>query len=67
MVRRRLESVVEERLRHLPAVALLGPRQVGKTALAHAIAEGRRSVYLDLESPLDREKLADPVLYLSRP
>lgn len=65
MVRRRLESVVEERLRHLPAVALLGPRQVGKTTLAHAIAEGRRSVYLDLESPLDREKLADPVFYLS--
>ncbi len=56
---------MEERLRHLPAVALLGPRQVGKTTLAHAIAEGRRSVYLDLESPLDREKLADPVFYLS--
>ena len=49
----------------MPAVALLGPRQVGKTTLAHAIAEGRKSVYLDLESPLDREKLSDATFYLS--
>lgn len=65
MIRRRLEAVVKDRLSHLPAVALLGPRQVGKTTLAHAVANGRKSVYLDLESPLDREKLADPAFYLS--
>jgi predicted AAA+ superfamily ATPase len=57
---------LEERLRHLPAVALLGPRQVGKTTLAHTIAEGRRSVYLDLESYTDREKMADPAFYLAQ-
>jgi predicted AAA+ superfamily ATPase len=57
---------VEEHLRHLPAVALLGPRQAGKTTLAQAIAETGRSIYLDLESHLDREKLADPSFYLSR-
>ena len=49
----------------MPAVALLGPRQVGKTTLAHVIARGRGSVYLDLESPVDREKLADPTFYLA--
>ena len=65
MIPRRLQSLVQERLRHLPAVALLGPRQVGKTTLAHAIAEGRQSVYLDLESNRDRERLADPEFYLS--
>ena len=58
-------SLVEQRLQHLPAVALLGPRQAGKTTLAHAIARGCPSVYLDLELPEDREKLADPALYLS--
>jgi predicted AAA+ superfamily ATPase len=46
-------------------VALLGPRQIGKTTLAHSIAERRKSVYLDLESPLDQEKLSDPTFYLS--
>ena len=47
-----------------PAVALLGPRQVGKTTLALELAESRPSVYLDLESPADLNKLADPELYL---
>lgn len=51
-------------LGHRPAVALLGPRQVGKTTLALAIAKGRPSVYLDLESVADRARLAEPVLYL---
>jgi len=65
VIERRIEPLVQERLAHLPAVALLGPRQVGKTTFARTIAETRRSVYLDLESPLDREKLADPTFYLA--
>lgn len=48
-----------------PAVALIGPRQVGKTTLALEIAETRPSVYLDLESTSDRAKIADPESYLS--
>ena len=46
------------------AVALLGPRQSGKTTLALAVAEQRRSVYLDLEDPDDRRRLAEPALFL---
>jgi predicted AAA+ superfamily ATPase len=65
MIRRQIDALVKDRLAHLPAVALLGPRQSGKTTLAHAIAEPRKSRYLDLESPLDREKLADATFYLS--
>lgn len=65
VIPRRIESRVLDRLKHLPAVALLGPRQVGKTTLALRIAERRKSVYLDLESPRDREKLADAAFYLS--
>lgn len=65
MIQRRLQQVVHDRLRHLPAVALLGPRQAGKTTLALALAQEGKYVYLDLESPLDREKLADPTYYLS--
>ena len=47
-----------------PAVALLGPRQVGKTTLALEVAKSRPSVYLDLESSSDLHKLSDPELYL---
>jgi predicted AAA+ superfamily ATPase len=65
MMPRRIEALVRDRLGHMPDLALLGPRQVGKTTLAHAIAAGRKSVYLDLESYLDREKLTDAAFYLS--
>ena len=49
----------------MPAVVLLGPRQVGKTTLARAIAaEMPGCLYLDLESPEDAARLADPGRYL---
>ena len=56
--------MVLDRLALFPAVVLLGPRQVGKTTLAEAIAADRESVYLDLENPRDRGKLSDPNRYL---
>lgn len=65
MIVRRGAGELEAQLARMPAVALLGPRQVGKTTLALDIAERRPSVYLDLESPPDVAKLAEPELYLS--
>lgn len=56
MIARRLQDLVRDRLRHSPAVALLGPRQVGKTTLAFALQEGMPAVYLDLESRTDFRK-----------
>jgi predicted AAA+ superfamily ATPase len=46
-------------------VALLGPRQVGKTTLALEVAKKRPAVYLDLESVADRARLSEPELYLA--
>ena len=52
-------------LHYQAAVALIGPRQVGKTTLARQIADNQPgSLYLDLEAREDREKLAEPVLFL---
>ena len=65
MLVRRIQAMLSDRLSQLPAVGLLGARQVGKTTLAQAIGMTRNSIYLDLESPGDREKLNDPVFYLS--
>lgn len=64
-IERSLLSPVQERLKAFPAVALLGPRQIGKTSLAMELGGQVPSVYLDLEAPADRAKLADPGLYLS--
>ena len=54
-------------LASFPVAALVGPRQVGKTTLALTLAEdwGKDATrYLDLESPADRARLADPEAYL---
>jgi uncharacterized protein len=44
-----------------PAVAILGPRQSGKTTLAKSFGASQNApfIYLDLESPTDKAKLAD--------
>lgn len=56
---------MQEALARQAAVALIGPRQVGKTTLALDIADSRKqSLYLDLESRQDRNKLAEPALFL---
>jgi predicted AAA+ superfamily ATPase len=65
MINRELKHQLEQMLNHQPAVGLLGPRQVGKTTLARSIADCRPSLYLDLESPLDRAKLSDPLAFFS--
>ncbi|NDP40016.1 MAG: ATP-binding protein [Rhodoferax sp.] len=65
MFLRRLLPQLTEELQHSPAVALLGPRQAGKTTLALEAAKAIPSIYLDLESERDRAKLAQPELYLA--
>jgi len=67
MIKRHAEAEVRALLRRFPVVALLGPRQVGKTTLALALrraAGAAATRYLDLESPADRAKLADAEAYL---
>ena len=67
MITRRLRPYIEERLKHLPAVVLLGPRQVGKTTLARNIASRKaksNALYLDLERPVDQRRLHDADTFL---
>jgi len=67
MILRKTLDELRRALTRFPVVALLGPRQVGKTTLA---LELQRSIgpdatrYLDLESPADRARLADAEAYL---
>lgn len=65
MIKRRIHKELLEAISGNPAVALLGPRQVGKTTLALDVGNSRPSLYLDLESVSDRAKLADPERYLA--
>ncbi|MCY4420864.1 MAG: ATP-binding protein [Gammaproteobacteria bacterium] len=67
MLAREAFELVNTRLMHFDSVALIGPRQVGKTTLARQIAGEWSSgaKYLDLENPADRRLLDDPAAYLS--
>ncbi len=51
-------------LRTSPAVALLGPRQCGKTTLARQLAGTAKSTYFDLENPVDLARLSEPMTAL---
>lgn len=66
MIERYTEQQVLEALGRQAAVAIIGPRQVGKTTLALKIAEARPAVYLDLESPADLAKLQEPELFFQQ-
>lgn len=67
MIQRLAEARISNLLTRFPAVAVLGPRQVGKTTLARRLVEelGAGAVYLDLELPSHRAKLSDPEHYFS--
>ena len=65
MITRHAHRTVREALGRQAAVALIGPRQVGKTTLALEIAAETDALYLDLETRADRAKLADPALFLN--
>ncbi len=52
---------------NFPSVAIVGPRQVGKTSLVKHLSSiaAQEMIYLDLENPADLNKLSDPMLFLS--
>ena len=63
---RAAESEILKLAAYFPAVAVVGPRQVGKTSLVQAVRSQlqKQSVYLDLENPDDLAKLNNPTLLL---
>lgn len=67
MIERQLVSAIRAGLARQPAVALLGPRQAGKTTLARAVADGfPGTIFLDLENEADRARLAQPAMFFGR-
>lgn len=68
MINRRILTEINDSLSFFPVVAIVGPRQVGKTTLARQIMSGSTNptLYLDLERQSDLFKLNDPELFLSQ-
>ena len=64
IAREYLLQSIQHGLQRSPAVALLGPRQTGKTTLAHSLAKTQGARFFDLENPADRVALQNPMLTL---
>lgn len=67
MIKRHLETDLMQMLKQFPCVAILGPRQTGKTTLVKSLAKKikKDTLYLDLEKPSDKLKLQDAESFLS--
>lgn len=66
-MKRNAENILTKRLTEDRSVALLGPRQVGKSYLLRMIMENTGGTYINLDDPLLREEIArDPLGYLKR-
>lgn len=66
MITRRITKKIQEALQENASVALLGPRQVGKTTLALEILSKERMIYIDLENEQDRRKMHDFKTFYTR-
>lgn len=72
MFQRQIFGELRRYVQEFPAVAILGPRQVGKTTLAHQLAgslppaDAPQALYLDLETPADLAQLSDPSAFFAR-
>lgn len=65
MLNRYIIEELKELMDDFPAVAIVGPRQAGKTTLVKEMTKHLKGeiIYLDLENPRDEAKLTDPVLF----
>ena len=64
ITRASLWTKVNTALKRCPVVALLGPRQCGKTTLARQLAADRGAEFIDAESPAGRRRLEHPMASL---
>ncbi len=65
-ISRFIEKDIKRSLARSPAVAILGPRQCGKSTTAKMLIKDLSAVYLDLQDRVDRNKLAEPELFFDR-
>ncbi len=65
-IKRKAEESLTKKLNNSPVVALLGPRQSGKSTLAKEYLKNVHSIYLDLQKRTDINKLNEPELFIER-
>lgn len=63
-VPRKIEEVLQDRIKHFPALALTGPRQSGKSTLVKNVF-GKTHTIVSFDDPVARERaISDPRLFM---
>ena len=66
-IERNISGKIQKYLKNFPVVAIIGPRQCGKSTLAkHLVGNVEGSIYLDLENPDDLTRLEQPTLFFDQ-
>ncbi len=66
-IKRKFEKLILSDIKNFPCVAILGPRQCGKSTLAlHLKKTLPELLYLDLENPADLRKIEDPLMFFEQ-
>ncbi len=63
LIDRLLEKTILQYLTIFPSVAILGPRQCGKSTIAKHLINNNDILYIDLQNQADLNKLTDPLLF----
>lgn len=66
MIERFLQNTLLKSLNSNASVCLLGPRQIGKTTLAHDVTAQLNAIYRDLENPRDLDQVRDIGLFVEQ-
>ncbi len=65
MIKRNIEQVIEDTIKHYPITLLTGPRQIGKSTLLYHSFVGKGYSYVSLDDSLELSSaLSDPVTFL---
>jgi uncharacterized protein len=66
VIKRLKEKEIVAYMKQFPVVAIIGPRQSGKTTVARQLyyTKNSKNLYFDLESPADKIKFKDPEYFL---
>lgn len=63
LIDRLLEKTLLQYLTIFPSVAILGPRQCGKSTMVKYLINNQAAIYIDLQNQADLNKLTDPLLF----
>lgn len=62
-IQRKTRNILIKYLEIFPAIALLGPRQCGKSTLVKSLKNDLDILYLDMQNEADLNKISDPALF----